>query len=107
MVVLPYCSTKTDEQTREASESIELIQHEITFYWSNSCDNCAVFRAGLDSAGITYAFYDVEQNENYANEMLAKVHSVNYYDYIQFPVVVIGDNIFIDPPLNKVLALLQ
>ncbi len=107
VLVLSYCSTKTSEQAKEANESAEKIQQQVTLYGSNSCDHCTVFRAGLDSAGVTYAFYDVEQNETYANEMLAKVHSVNYYDYIQFPVVVVGENVFINPPLDKVLALLK
>lgn len=84
----------------------ELAKPDLIIYGSNSCDHCLDFKAKLDSLNIEYKFNDVEQDEALAQEMMNAVHSINYYDYIEFPVVQYGRQVFINPNLDQVLNVL-
>ena len=99
------CDTKKSE--RKSSPNAQKIETPtLILYGSNSCGHCLEFKSKLDSLNIKYKFNDVEQNQALAKEMIDAVHSVNYYDYIQFPVVKYGKQVFVNPELDQVLNIL-
>ncbi len=91
----------------QCSPSTEYPVVDLKLYGSNSCDHCNEFRAKLEKEEIKYTFYDVERDQLKANEMLEAVHSINYYDYISFPVVVFDKYVFINPPFEQVQLTLE
>ena len=100
-LIFSGCTSDSNSETESTSES--LTQPQLVIYGSNSCGHCIDFKAKLDSLNISYTFNDVEQNKALADEMLEVVHAANYYDYIEFPVVAVGKQVFINPPLDQVL----
>ena len=100
------CSTSSEENNNE-NQKEESSQAELILYGSNSCDHCLDFKAQLDKAGIKYIFNDVEQNQQLADEMVKAVQAVNYRGYIEFPVIVIGKKVFVNPPFADVMKVLQ
>jgi glutaredoxin len=100
-LVFDGCTSKTESRSDQAIEKSTQVQ--LVIYGSNSCGHCIDFKANLDSLNISYTFNDVEQNKALADEMLEVVHAANYYDYIEFPVVAVGKQVFINPPLDQVL----
>ena len=106
--LLVICSTLfINSCAQKSQDKSETVQNnapvQVVLYGSYSCGHCTEFRAKLDSLNISYTFNDVEQNKALADEMFEVVHSVNYYDYIEFPVVAVGKQVFINPPLDQVL----
>ena len=91
----------------QCSSSTEYPDTELIIYGSNSCEHCNEFRAKLEKEEIEYKFYDVERDQLKANEMLEAVHSINYYDYIEFPVVLFDKYVFINPPFEQVQLTLE
>ena len=100
------CSTQSEKNNVE-EQTAESTEQQLIVYGSNSCDHCLFFRAKLDSAGINYVFHDVEQNQQLADQMLKATQSINYQGFIQFPVVVIDDNVLINPQFEEALKVLQ
>ena len=100
-IIFNGCTTKTESGSDRAID--RSAQAQLVIYGSNSCGHCIDFKAKLDSLNISYTFNDVEQNKALADEMLEVVHAANHYDYIEFPVVAIGKQVFINPPLDQVL----
>ena len=95
------CSTDNKAANEEA------VAEKVIVYGSNSCDHCIDFKAKLDKADIDYVFHDVEQNQQLADEMVAAVQSINYKDYIAFPVVVVGKQVFVNPPFEEVMKVIR
>ncbi len=91
----------------QCSSRPEYPDMDMKIYGSNSCDHCKEFKARLDKEGIKYTFYDVEQDEVKAQEMLDAVHSINYYDYISFPVIAFDKFVYINPPFEQVQLTLE
>ena len=97
-------SNNTDDSKATKQKGVP---EEVIVYGSNSCDHCIDFKAKLDNAGIDYVFHDVEQNQQLADEMVKAVQSINYQDYIAFPVVVVGKQVFVNPPFGEVLKVIR
>jgi glutaredoxin len=100
------CSTQP-EKNNEKEPATESAEKQLIVYGSNSCDHCLFFRDKLDSAGINYVFHDVEQNQQLADQMLEATKSINYQGFIQFPVVVIEENVLVNPSFEEALKVIN
>ena len=76
-------------------------QKSIIVYGSMHCDHCLAFRRKLDARGIEYTFNDVDTSDELFKEMQAKIESINYAGYVQFPIVDVGGKIFVNPKYNE------
>ena len=79
------------------------IQKEITVYGSHTCDHCIKFKAQLDSVGLKYVFLDVDNDKANTQELIDLINAINYKDYVHFPVVKVGEEVFIKPNIGEVV----
>ena len=100
------CSTQS-EKNYDKEPATESTEKQLIVYGSNSCDHCLFFRAKLDSAGLNYVFHDVEQNQQLADQMLKATQSINYQGFIQFPVVVVEENVLVNPSFEEALKVIN
>ena len=82
-------------------------QKEITMYGSNTCDHCIIFKAQLDSVGLKYVFLDVDNDQANTQELIDLINSINYKDYVQFPVVVVDGEVFENPNIEVIVQKAQ
>ncbi len=92
------CETKKPETTS---------QKEMIVYGSNTCDHCISFKQKMDSLGIKYTFYDVQEDQTKAQEMLDKLEKVNFIGNIAFPVVDIEGRVMVSPEIPMVVGLVK
>lgn len=81
-------------------------QKSILVYGSDECSHCVEFKDKLDSAGLSYTFYDVEKDKSKGDEMLLKVQRTGYQGYVRFPVIEIDGEIRVAPDFNQVEEIL-
>lgn len=78
-------------------------QKNIVVYGSSQCHHCVDFLQQLDSAKMTYEFKDFMLAEKgYDAEMLHKLDSVNFREYINLPVVFVETEWFVDAKFKDV-----
>jgi glutaredoxin len=87
----------TGTSTTEAKD-----QKTILVYGNVDCSHCVDFRDKLDSAGLEYTFYDVEQDQSKGEEMMLKVQRTGFQGYIRLPVVEVGGVIRVSPTFESV-----
>lgn len=99
-ISLQQCMMDEKKESTATEESQE--QNAILVYGSDECSHCVDFKKKLDSAGYAYTFYDVEKDQYLADEMLLKVQQSGFRGYIRFPVVVVNDELKVNPTFEEV-----
>lgn len=87
--------------TAESNETQRGPQKSIIVYGSMHCDHCLAFRRKLDAKGLEYKFNDVDNSDPLFKEMQAKIQSINYTGYVEFPIVDIGGKILVNPKYSE------
>ena len=78
-------------------------QDKIIVYGSSNCHHCTDFIAQLDSANMSYEFRDFMVSEQqYTQELMYLLDSINYRDYVNFPVVKVANQVFIEAKFDEV-----
>lgn len=105
LLILVGCTSKNDTQESRGMNQEEPqlgSQKKIIVYGSMNCVHCHQFRRQLDSKGIKYEFKDVDANDNYFHELQTIIKSINYKGYVQYPVIDIEGEIFVNPKFKEV-----
>jgi len=77
-------------------------QKKIIVYGSMECNHCHEFRRKLESKGISYEFRDVDNNDVYFIELQDLIRSINYKGYVNYPVIDIEGEVYVDPDFGEV-----
>ena len=77
-------------------------QKNIIVYGSMECNHCHEFRRKLESKGISYEFRDVDENDAYFIELQNLIRSVNYKGYVNYPVIDIEGEVYVNPEFRDV-----
>lgn len=77
---------------------------DIVIYGSTDCDHCMDFKAQMDSAGYTYVFKDVKDNQVMVDEMMAEVKAYGFKEYINLPVVIVNKKHFFSAPKIEMVS---
>lgn len=111
LILNPGCSSKSDKKFTSDSipgnsgdkDSFDLRgpQKQIIIYGSTQCVHCHQFRRKLDSKGIKYEFRDVDKNDAFYLELQNKLKSIDFDGYVQYPVLDIEGEIFINPTFSE------
>ena len=105
-VLLLSCRPVTkDTSENKAAESAT--QKQMIVYGVNTCDHCINFRKKMDSLNIKYTFYDVDADQDKADEMLRKLEAARFMGNISLPVVDIEGRVLVSPELPQVLAFVK
>lgn len=97
------CNSKKDS-IDTSNNTVPEAQKELIIYGSENCDHCLEFRQKIDSMKIDYVFKDAEANENYYNELAAKINRANLQGYIAFPVIEIDGRLMVRPEFDNFLS---
>jgi len=102
LIALQGCMIDGKDKQTEASKTEAKDQKSILVYGNVECSHCVEFRDKLDSAGLDYTFYDVEQDQSKADEMLVKVQQTGFQGYIRLPVVEVNGVVRVAPSFDSV-----